>query len=199
MAQDLPWPALIFMGTGTTALTLWIEVFALKQVLASRRSALSAALCTIMPALPPPCAAQCLWSRPVCKVSRAWQDWADCTGYDGTALPVQQPHCPQHARRGRAAARTEDPAPVAQHRASVLRGGGMQVSAPLAALIYTSEPLWGAMFAWVIAGERWGPRGWWGAALIIASSVASQLGGDGAKMSAAELTGQSSSSDDKQS
>ena len=32
MAKDLPWPALIFMGTGTTALTLWIEVFALKQV-----------------------------------------------------------------------------------------------------------------------------------------------------------------------
>lgn len=75
----------------------------------------------------------------------------------------------------------------------------MQVSAPLAALIYTSEPLWGAMFAWVVAGERWGPRGWWGAALIIASSLASQLGGDNTKAPVPELTGDKSSSSDKQS
>ena len=57
-----------------------------------------------------------------------------------------------------------------------------QVSAPLAALIYSSEPLWGAMFAWVLAGERWGPRGWIGAALIIGSSLASQFGGDKTKV-----------------
>ena len=49
------------------------------------------------------------------------------------------------------------------------------VSAPLAALIYTAEPLWGALFAWVLLKERWGPTGWAGAALIIASTAASQL------------------------
>ncbi|CAL5228166.1 g11247 [Coccomyxa viridis] len=49
------------------------------------------------------------------------------------------------------------------------------VSAPLAALIYTSEPLWGAMFAWVLLSERWGPTGWVGASLIVASTAASQL------------------------
>jgi drug/metabolite transporter (DMT)-like permease len=49
------------------------------------------------------------------------------------------------------------------------------VSAPLAALIYTAEPLWGALFAWVLLNERWGPTGWVGAALIIASTAASQL------------------------
>ncbi len=52
------------------------------------------------------------------------------------------------------------------------------VSSPLAALIYTAEPLWGALFAWVLLGERWGPTGWAGAALIIASTLAAQfLGG----------------------
>ena len=64
-----------------------------------------------------------------------------------------------------------------------------QVSAPLAALIYSSEPLWGAMFAWVVAGERWGPKGWWGAALIIGSSIASQIGGDPAKADKKALLG----------
>ena len=49
------------------------------------------------------------------------------------------------------------------------------VSAPLAALIYTAEPLWGALFAWVLLQERWGPTGWAGAALIVSSTAASQL------------------------
>ena len=49
------------------------------------------------------------------------------------------------------------------------------VSAPLAALIYTAEPLWGALFAWVLLKERWGPTGWVGAALIVSSTAASQL------------------------
>ena len=53
-----------------------------------------------------------------------------------------------------------------------------EVSAPLAALIYSAEPLWGAAFAWVLLSERWGAQGWVGAALIVASSLASQLGGD---------------------
>lgn len=41
------------------------------------------------------------------------------------------------------------------------------VSATEAALVYTIEPLWGAGFAWLLLGERWGPTGWLGAALIL--------------------------------
>lgn len=58
------------------------------------------------------------------------------------------------------------------------------VSAPLAALIYTSEPLWGALFAWTLLGERWGATGWLGAALIIGSSLGAQLVGKDAKQKA---------------
>ena len=61
-----------------------------------------------------------------------------------------------------------------------------EVSAPLAALIYSAEPLWGAGFAWVLLGERWGTQGWIGAALIVAASIASQLGGDPAEKAHAE-------------
>lgn len=53
-----------------------------------------------------------------------------------------------------------------------------EVSAPLAALIYTAEPLWGAGFAWVLLDERWGTQGWIGAAVIVAASLSAQLGGD---------------------
>ena len=49
------------------------------------------------------------------------------------------------------------------------------VSASMCALIYTAEPLWGAMFAWTIMGDRWGPAGWIGAALIVGASAGSQL------------------------
>mmetsp|Transcript_15861 Transcript_15861/g.30385 ORF Transcript_15861/g.30385 Transcript_15861/m.30385 type:complete len:435 (+) Transcript_15861:160-1464(+) len=49
-----------------------------------------------------------------------------------------------------------------------------EVSAELAALIYTTEPLWGASFAWVLAGDRWGAKGWVGAALIMGSSLVAQ-------------------------
>ena len=49
------------------------------------------------------------------------------------------------------------------------------VSAPLAALIYTSEPLWGALFAWTLLGEHWGASGWVGAVLIVAASLGAQL------------------------
>lgn len=83
MAASLPWPALAFMGLGTTALTLFIEMESLKEV-----------------------------------------------------------------------------------------------SAPLAALIYTAEPLWGALFAYFALGERWGPTGWVGATLIVFSSLLAQLTGD---------------------
>ena len=51
------------------------------------------------------------------------------------------------------------------------------VSAPLAALIYSSEPVWGAAFAFMV-GERFGPVGWLGAALVAGSSVAAQALGD---------------------
>lgn len=53
-----------------------------------------------------------------------------------------------------------------------------EVSAPLAALIYTAEPLWGALFAYYALGERWGPTGWVGAALIVSSSLMAQFAGD---------------------
>ena len=33
-----------------------------------------------------------------------------------------------------------------------------EVSAPLAALIYTTEPLWGAGLAYAFMGDRWGPQ-----------------------------------------
>ena len=54
------------------------------------------------------------------------------------------------------------------------------VSAPTAALIYSSEPLWGAGLAFLVLGERWGPTGGAGAALILAASLGSQLAGDAA-------------------
>ena len=49
------------------------------------------------------------------------------------------------------------------------------VPVPLAALVYTTEPLWGAAFAYLFLGDRWGAKGWVGAALILGSSVGSQL------------------------
>mmetsp|Transcript_20667 Transcript_20667/g.62280 ORF Transcript_20667/g.62280 Transcript_20667/m.62280 type:complete len:473 (+) Transcript_20667:213-1631(+) len=49
------------------------------------------------------------------------------------------------------------------------------VSSPVAAIIYTAEPLWGAGLAYAILGERWGALGWVGATLIIGSSLAAQL------------------------
>jgi drug/metabolite transporter (DMT)-like permease len=49
------------------------------------------------------------------------------------------------------------------------------VAAPIAALIYTSEPLWGALFAWTLLGEHWGPTGWVGAFLIVTASLGAQL------------------------
>ncbi|CAI5465078.1 unnamed protein product [Closterium sp. Yama58-4] len=51
------------------------------------------------------------------------------------------------------------------------------VSAPEAAMVYTLEPLWGAAFAWVLLGERWGPAGWVGAGLILGGSVSMQMFG----------------------
>jgi len=49
------------------------------------------------------------------------------------------------------------------------------VSASMCALIYTAEPMWGALFAWTFMGDRWGPAGWAGAALIVCASAGSQF------------------------
>ncbi len=51
------------------------------------------------------------------------------------------------------------------------------VSSIEAAFVYTLEPVAGAALAYVALGERWGPSGWVGAALIIASNVVTQLYG----------------------
>lgn len=56
------------------------------------------------------------------------------------------------------------------------------VSAATAALIYTSEPIWGASFAWILLGERWGWLGWAGGALVVAASVYSQMSGESEKL-----------------
>lgn len=53
------------------------------------------------------------------------------------------------------------------------------VSSIDASIVYTAEPLLGAGLAYMVLGERWGPTGWAGAALIIFSSLAAQLGGAG--------------------
>ena len=53
------------------------------------------------------------------------------------------------------------------------------VSSVDAAIIYTLEPVLGAAFAWALLGERLGPKGMAGAALILGSSLLSQvLGGE---------------------
>ncbi|XP_057815217.1 uncharacterized protein LOC131028868 isoform X1 [Cryptomeria japonica] len=51
------------------------------------------------------------------------------------------------------------------------------VSATDTAIIYGLEPLWGAAFAWILLGERWGPTGWLGAVLILGGSFTVQLFG----------------------
>eukprot|EP00897_Mesotaenium_endlicherianum_P000472 jgi/Mesen1/10425/ME000082S09926 len=52
------------------------------------------------------------------------------------------------------------------------------VSATEAAMVYTMEPLYGAGFAWLLLGERWGLKGWIGAALILGGSLTMQLFAD---------------------
>ena len=41
-----------------------------------------------------------------------------------------------------------------------------------AAIVYSLEPVLGAGMAWAFLGERWGPLGWVGAAMIVGSSLA---------------------------
>lgn len=49
------------------------------------------------------------------------------------------------------------------------------VSSVEAAIIYTLEPVIGAAFAFIFLHERWGPMGWVGSGIIVASCLASQL------------------------
>lgn len=49
------------------------------------------------------------------------------------------------------------------------------VSSTEAAIIYTLEPVFGGALAYCLLGERWGPSGWLGAGLIVASCLAAQL------------------------
>lgn len=49
------------------------------------------------------------------------------------------------------------------------------VSSTECALIYSMEPVLGAGFAFMALGERWGPTGWLGAGLIVASSLTGQI------------------------
>jgi drug/metabolite transporter (DMT)-like permease len=62
------------------------------------------------------------------------------------------------------------------------------VSSTDAAVVYSLEPVAGALIAWVVLGERWGPMGWAGGALILAASLATQAAGatDGANPDDAE-------------
>ena len=48
------------------------------------------------------------------------------------------------------------------------------VSAPEAAIVYSAEPLWGALIASLLLGETFGGATWMGAALIIGGSLLGQ-------------------------
>ncbi|KAI8465510.1 MAG: hypothetical protein J3K34DRAFT_436810 [Monoraphidium minutum] len=52
-----------------------------------------------------------------------------------------------------------------------------QVSSTDAAMIYSMEPVLGALMAYVFLGERWGPWGWAGGGVIMAASMLTQMAG----------------------
>ena len=60
------------------------------------------------------------------------------------------------------------------------------VSSTECALVYSLEPVLGAGFAFLALGERWGPTGWLGAAIIVASSLTGQIWGGQSDDSAAK-------------
>jgi drug/metabolite transporter (DMT)-like permease len=51
------------------------------------------------------------------------------------------------------------------------------VTSTEAAMVYSLEPVSGALLAYAFLGDRWGPAGWAGAALILAASLVTQLAG----------------------
>ena len=54
--------------------------------------------------------------------------------------------------------------------------GQRWLPAAQAAVLYTLEPVWASVFGFVLIGDRLGPRGLGGAALILAAAALSQLG-----------------------
>ncbi len=54
--------------------------------------------------------------------------------------------------------------------------GQSRVSAAEAAVIYALEPVWAAIFAYLLLGEALGPRGLLGGGLVLAATLYSQLG-----------------------
>ncbi len=52
--------------------------------------------------------------------------------------------------------------------------GQKSVSAPQAAIIFTLEPVWASICAFIYLHERFGPRGWIGAIAILAATLMSQ-------------------------
>ncbi|KAL0291990.1 UNVERIFIED_CONTAM: hypothetical protein Scaly_2610200 [Sesamum calycinum] len=65
------------------------------------------------------------------------------------------------------------------------------VSATETAIIYGLEPVWGAGFAWFLLGERWGIRGWIGAALVLGGSLTVQIMGARSESSSRECNPES--------
>jgi drug/metabolite transporter (DMT)-like permease len=53
--------------------------------------------------------------------------------------------------------------------------GQKWVSAPQAAVLYTLEPVWGSLFAWIYLGERFGTSGWIGGVLILLAALMTQI------------------------
>lgn len=53
--------------------------------------------------------------------------------------------------------------------------GQRYVSAPEAAIVYTLEPVWASLFAYIVLSERMGPQGLVGAALVLVATLVSQL------------------------
>jgi drug/metabolite transporter (DMT)-like permease len=53
--------------------------------------------------------------------------------------------------------------------------GQRWVSAPQAAVLYTMEPVWAALFGWIVLHERLGAQGWAGAILIILAALMTQV------------------------
>jgi len=50
------------------------------------------------------------------------------------------------------------------------------VSAPEAAIVYSLEPVWAALFAYILIGEKLGLQGWLGGILVVAAVVIAQVG-----------------------
>ena len=52
--------------------------------------------------------------------------------------------------------------------------GQRAVSAPEAAVVYSMEPVWAALFAYLVLGERLGLQGWLGGLLVVAAVITAQ-------------------------